>query len=61
MRSSAGGTPTQETLTFPVAVRHKIHHPENTHNALTDDELRESTELLLGTVQKLPAPGLGLA
>jgi hypothetical protein len=61
MRSSSGGTPTQETLTLPVAVRHKIHHPENTHNVLTDDELRESTELLLGTVQKLPAPGLGLA
>ncbi|MFE6649266.1 HEPN/Toprim-associated domain-containing protein [Nocardioides sp. NPDC057772] len=61
LRLSSGGVPTQETLTLPVAVRHKIHHPENTHNVLTDDELRESTELLLDTVRNLPAPGLGLA
>lgn len=60
-RSYSGGTPTQETLTLPVAVRHKIHHPENTHNTLTDDELRQSTELLLGIVKQLPPPGIGLA
>ncbi|PWN04339.1 hypothetical protein DJ010_01465 [Nocardioides silvaticus] len=60
-RSYPGGSPTQETLTLPVAVRHKIHHPENTHNTLPDEELRESTELLLDIVKQLPPPGLGLA
>lgn len=53
------GTTIQETLTLPVAVRHKIHHPENPHNTLTDEELRESTELLLSIAKQLPAPGLG--
>ena len=60
-RSRPGGSTTQENLTLPVAVRHKIHHPENIHNALLDEELRESTELLLEVVGQFPAPGLGLA
>ncbi|QWC85579.1 hypothetical protein KLP28_02025 [Nocardioidaceae bacterium] len=60
-RSHPGSSPIHETLTLPVAVRHKIHHPENTHNSLADEELRESTELLLGIVKRLPPPGLGLA
>lgn len=61
VRAYPGGGPTQETLTLPVAVRHKIHHPENTHNTLLDEELRESTELLLGIAKQFPPPGLGLA
>ncbi len=60
-RSYPGSGLTQENLTLPVAVRHKIHHPENTHNTLPDEELRESTELLLDIVKQLPSPGLGLA
>lgn len=44
--------------TLPTAVRNMIHHPENSLNRLSDDDLRASVELLLGLVQRLPAPGL---
>jgi hypothetical protein len=39
------GTVTQKHLTLPVAVRNMIHHPENTGNALSGGDLRESLEL----------------
>lgn len=55
------GTVTQETTTLPTAVRNMIHHPENPHNTLSDDNLRESVELLLLTAKVLPQPLPGLA
>jgi hypothetical protein len=54
------GTTTQETTTLPTAVRNMIHHPENPNNTLTDDDLRESIELLLRVAKGLPTPLLGL-
>lgn len=50
-----------EMMTLPAAVRNKIHHPENPHNTLSDEELRESIELLLKIVKGLPTPLPGLA
>lgn len=49
-----------ETTTLPTAVRNMIHHPENPHNSLSDDTLRESLEVLLGTAKHLPSPLPGL-
>lgn len=54
------GTTTQETTTLPTAVRNMIHHPENPNNTLTDDDLRESIELLLRVAKGLPTPLRGL-
>ncbi|MGO4145218.1 HEPN/Toprim-associated domain-containing protein [Paenarthrobacter sp. YAF11_1] len=47
--------------TLPTAVRNMIHHPENPHNLLSDDNLRDSVELLLGLVKLLSTPLPGLA
>lgn len=59
-RIRQNGTTVQETTTLPSAVRNMIHHPENPNNALSDDDLRESVELLLRVAGGLPAtlPGL---
>ncbi|GAB2562390.1 HEPN/Toprim-associated domain-containing protein [Leucobacter ruminantium] len=48
------------TMTLPGAVRNMIHHPENPHNALSDDDLRDSIECLLRVVRHLPTglPGI---
>lgn len=54
------GTVTHERMTLPAAVRNMIHHPENPHNALSDSNLRESLELLLGVAKLLPSPLPGL-
>lgn len=54
------GRVTQETTTLPTAVRNMIHHPENPHNVLTDDDLRESVEALLRVAKSLPNPLPGL-
>lgn len=51
---------TPEITTLPGAVRNLIHHPENPHGALDDDDLRESIELLLTVAKRLPDPLLGL-
>lgn len=59
-KMKSDGTVTYET-TLPTAVRNMIHHPENPHNALSDDDLRESVELLLGVAKSLPSPLPGLA
>jgi len=59
-RLMRGGAVKNEVLTLPTAVRHTIHHPENPHNSLSDDDLRESLELLLDVAKRLnhPLPGL---
>jgi len=44
--------------TLPVAVRNMIHHPENTSNVLTDDQLGSSLESLLEVVKISPLPDL---
>lgn len=54
-------TATRVTTTLPTAVRNMIHHPENPHNTLSDDDLRESVELLLAIAAGLPSPLPGLA
>ena len=48
------------TMTLPGAVRNMIHHPENPHNALSGDDLRDSIECLLQVVKRLPTglPGI---
>lgn len=53
------GTIRKET-TLPTAVRNMIHHPENPCNVMSDDNLRDSIELLLGVAKRLspPLPGL---
>ena len=58
VRSGNGGATTSKKTTLPTAVRHMIHHPENGHNTLTDEDLRDSVELLLELVQRLPSQGL---
>jgi hypothetical protein len=50
------GTVTRDTTTLPTAVRNMIHHPENPHNVLSDDVLRESVERLLTIARRLPSP-----
>jgi HEPN/Toprim N-terminal domain 1 len=59
-RLNQDGTVTHETTTLPTAVRNMTHHPENPHNALSEDKLRESVELLLGIAKLLPSslPGV---
>lgn len=54
------GTLTREVRTLPSAVRNMIHHPENPHNVLPDEMLRESVECLLSVARALatPLPGL---
>lgn len=54
------GTTTREMITLPTAVRNMIHHPENPHNVLLDEDIRQSIELLLTVVRRLPSalPGL---
>ncbi|OBA46587.1 hypothetical protein [Kocuria sp. ICS0012] len=61
LKMKPDGTVTQETTTLPTAVRNKIHHPENPHNALSDHDLRDSLELLLGIARALPSPLPGLS
>lgn len=51
-RIKRDGTVARERTTLPTAVRNMIHHPENPHNVLSDDNLRESIELLL-RIEKL--------
>jgi hypothetical protein len=59
MTPEGAGIPKMRTL--PTAVRNKIHHPENPHNdVLSDADLRESIELLLDVVKRLPTPLPGL-
>lgn len=44
------------STTLPVYVRNSIHHPENSLNlAVTSDELRESTKILVAVVEKINA------
>lgn len=59
-RMKPDGTVTHEKTTLPTAVRNMTHHPENLHNTLSDDDLRESVELLLGIAKLLPNPLPGL-
>ncbi|MHA7261573.1 HEPN/Toprim-associated domain-containing protein [Arthrobacter sp. TMN-37] len=49
-----GGKTSQQMRTRPTAVRNKIHHPENPHNRLTDEELHQSLEDLLSIAIDLP-------
>ena len=54
------GKETHGMRTLPAAVRNMIHHPENPHYILFDDDLRRSVELLLTVARRLPSslPGL---
>lgn len=54
------GTVTHQMTTLPSAVRNMIHHPENPHNTLSDDNLQESVEALLRIAKLLPSPIPGL-
>ena len=51
-KAERNGTVREETVTLPTAVRHMIHHPENTNNVLSDAALRCSTEILLDVARK---------
>ena len=55
-----GGAETCKQTTLPTSVRNKIHHPENPRNDLSDDNLRDSIELLLGIAKGLSSPLPGL-
>lgn len=59
-RVNKNGTVVEETTTLPTAVRNMTHHPENPHNNLSDDALRESLEQLLEVARRLPNPLPGL-
>lgn len=60
-RIKRDGKVVTKKTTLPTAVRNMIHHPENTQNdILSDADLRESTELLLGIVKRLSPPLLGV-
>ncbi|WP_432245630.1 HEPN/Toprim-associated domain-containing protein [Arthrobacter sp. G.S.26] len=59
-RLKEDGSVVEERTTLPTAVRHMIHHPENQHNDLTGDKIRNSIELLLGIAKRLPRPLPGL-
>lgn len=59
-RLGRDGTAIRESTALPTAVRNMIHHPENPHNALSDDDLRRSVEMLLMVVRRLPSPLPGL-
>ncbi len=43
----------QEQKTLPTLIRNIIHHPENTNNSYTTEELEESTALLLNILHDL--------
>jgi len=43
-----------KTLVLPTAVRNMLHHPENGHNQLLDQDLLESVEQLLTVARDLP-------
>lgn len=60
LRIRRDGSVVNETTTLPTAVRNRIHHPENPHNALSDDDLRDSIEVLLEVAKGLPSPLPGL-
>jgi hypothetical protein len=55
------GTEFPKETTLPTAVRNMIHHPENQRNVLSDDDLRDSIELLLGVAKRVSPPLPGLA
>lgn len=54
-RVKRDGVVVGETMTLPVAVRNMIHHPENSHNVLSDEALRQSIELLLQVARHIPS------
>jgi putative ATP-dependent endonuclease of OLD family len=47
VRLKKDGTTQNQTRTLPTLIRNTIHHPENTNNSFTDDDLRDSIELLI--------------
>ncbi|MFI5930684.1 HEPN/Toprim-associated domain-containing protein [Actinoplanes sp. NPDC051494] len=59
-KMNRNGTVSLQHMTLPGAVRNMIHHPENPHNFLSDDDLRESVEALLTVAKRLPGPLPGL-
>ncbi|WP_028047630.1 HEPN/Toprim-associated domain-containing protein [Cellulomonas sp. URHE0023] len=59
-RTTSNGGVAHETTTLPTSVRNMIHHPENPHNVLSDDDLRQSVECLLEIARLLPSPLPGL-
>jgi AAA15 family ATPase/GTPase len=51
-----GGLGKPRNITLCTYIRHQIHHPENKHNpTFTDEELRISTDMLIGIVQEVGA------
>lgn len=46
-----------EAITLPTYIRHQIHHPENQMNTqYSIDELKKSTEILMGIIKKAASP-----
>lgn len=54
MKTWVRTTGAEHKVRLPVYVRNSIHHPENSSNkAVTDAELRDSTEILVSVVEKI--------
>lgn len=49
-RLKKDGSIKQEIKTLPTLIRNIIHHPENSHNAYSDDDLRDSTKELIRVI-----------
>ncbi|MFC2454121.1 MAG: ATP-dependent endonuclease [Candidatus Saccharibacteria bacterium] len=47
VRLKKDGTTQSQIHTLPTLIRNVIHHPENTNNSFTDDDLRMSIEALI--------------
>ena len=47
VRLKKDGTTQNQTRTLPTLIRNTIHHPENTNNSFTDEDLKNSIELLI--------------
>ncbi|MDO4684194.1 MAG: hypothetical protein Q4B06_00630 [Candidatus Saccharibacteria bacterium] len=47
VRLKKDGTTQNQTRTLPTLIRNTIHHPENTNNGFTDEDLKSSIELLI--------------
>lgn len=53
VKTHPGGKIEVQQLTLPVAIRHMIHHPENTQNILSDQDLEASVESMLDLARRV--------
>lgn len=50
-----GDTTSEYYVTLPTLIRNVIHHPENTHNTYTQENLKESIEILIEVYEAIRA------